>query len=62
MGQSRISKDDVLDCFSENPIILTRIDGHSLWTNKAAISQSTYTDELICPHGGEIINRCITVK
>ena len=54
-------KNDVLDCFSENPIILTRIDGHSLWTNKAAISQSTYTDELICPHGGEIINRCIFI-
>ena len=54
-------KDDVLNHFSDNPIILTRIDGHSLWTNKAAIRLSTYTDDLIAPDGGDIINGCIFI-
>ena len=52
---------DILDYFTDNPIILTRIDGHSLWTNKAAINLSTYTDDLIAPEGGDIINQCIFI-
>ena len=52
---------DILDYFSNNPIILTRIDGHSLWTNQAAIALSSYTDELTTPDGGDIINECIFI-
>jgi len=52
---------DVLDYFVNNPIILTRIDGHSLWTNRAAINLSTYTHELNSPDGGDIINQCIFI-
>ena len=52
---------DILNHFSENPVILTRIDGHSLWANDAAIRLSTYTDDLVSPNGGEIINECIFI-
>ena len=52
---------NILNYFSNNPIILTRIDGHSLWTNKAAIDLSSYTDELIAPDGGDIINKCVFI-
>ena len=51
----------ILNHFSNNPIILTRIDGHSLWTNDAAIYMSSYTDDLITPSGGDIINGCIFI-
>ena len=52
---------EVLNKFQNNPIILTRIDGHSLWTNDAAIDMSSYTNDLIAPVGGDIINRCIFI-
>ena len=52
---------DVLNHFKNNPIILTRIDGHSLWTNDTAINMSTYTNDLIVPNGGDIINGCIFI-
>ena len=52
---------DVLNYFTSNPIILTRIDGHSLWTNNAAIKLSPYESELVSPDGGEIINNCIFI-
>ena len=52
---------DILNYFSNNPIILTRIDGHALWTNRAAINLSSYTDDLITPDGGDIINECIFI-
>ena len=52
---------DILNHFSNNPIILTRIDGHSLWTNQAAINLSSYKDKLTAPDGGDIINDCIFI-
>ena len=52
---------DILNQFQNNPVILTRIDGHSLWTNDAAINISSYADDLTAPKGGEIINGCIFV-
>ena len=52
---------DILNHFRNNPIILTRIDGHSLWANDAAINMSKYTQELISPKGGNIINGCIFI-
>ena len=51
----------VLNHFSDNPVILTRIDGHSLWTNDAAINMSLYLDDLIAPSGGDIVNGCIFI-
>ena len=52
---------DILNTFQNNPVILTRIDGHSLWTNDAAIKISSYNDDLIAPDGGDIINECIFI-
>ena len=52
---------DILNHFIDNPIILTRIDGHSLWTNDAAIHMSSYTNDLIAPSGGDIVNGCIFI-
>ena len=52
---------DVLNKFQNNPVILTRIDGHSLWTNEAAINKSSYKDDLIAPDGGDIINECVFI-
>ena len=52
---------DVLNKFQNNPVILTRIDGHSLWTNEAAINKSSYKDDLIAPDGGDIINKCVFI-
>ena len=52
---------DVLNYFEYNPVILTRIDGHSMWANQAAIQLSTYKDDVIAPNGGEIINGCIFI-
>ena len=52
---------DVLNYFSDNPIVLTRIDGHSLWTNDAAIDMSLYSNDLIAPSGGDIVNGCIFI-
>ena len=53
--------EDILNQFTDYPIILTRIDGHSLWTNTAAIKLSDYDDLLSSPNGGEIINNCIFI-
>ena len=52
---------DVLNHFLNNPIVLTRVDGHALWANQAAIDLSLYTDDLIAPDGGDIINKCIFI-
>ena len=52
---------EVLNRFQDNPIVLTRIDGHSLWTNEAAIKRSSYSETLLSPMGGEIINDCIFI-
>ena len=43
-----------------NPIMLTRIDGHSCWVNKNAI-QLANIDLSDIPEGGNIINDCILV-
>ena len=52
---------EALDYFSDNPIILTRIDGHALWVNQEAIDRSNYNTNLIAPDGGEIVNGCIFI-
>ena len=50
------------DKFSDNPIYLTRIDGHSAWVNNAAISKTQLNKkELNNISGGTIINDCIMI-
>jgi len=45
-----------------NPVYLTRIDGHSAWTNDSAISKTGRTvSQLNSINGGQVINNCIMV-
>ncbi|SVE48007.1 uncharacterized protein METZ01_LOCUS500861, partial [marine metagenome] len=43
------------------PIILTRIDGHSYWVNQKAMQLSGLDVSLEPPKGGNIINDCILI-
>jgi len=43
-----------------NPIFLTRIDGHSAWVNKAAIKKGNFDINTEIP-GGKVINGCILI-
>ena len=50
------------DKFPDNPIYLTRIDGHSAWVNNVAISKTQLNKkELNNISGGTIINDCIMI-
>jgi len=43
-----------------HPIMLTRVDGHSIWVNHLALKLSGYdVDNPQTPDGGKIINNCI---
>ena len=45
-----------------NPIYLTRIDGHSIWVNDAAIKKTNLTiEQLNAISGGKVINDCIMI-
>ena len=46
----------------DNPVYLTRIDGHSSWVNDCAISSTGYTvDEIKKQEGADVINGCIMI-
>jgi len=46
----------------DNPIYLTRIDGHAAWVNKAAIAKTNCSiSELDNITGGQVINNCIMI-
>ena len=51
----------ILDKVSpSHPIMLTRIDGHSIWVNRLALKLSGYdVNSPKAPNGGKIINNCI---
>ena len=47
---------------NEHPIVLTRIDGHSMWVNDIALNKSNHSvEELNNISGGQVINDCILV-
>jgi len=54
---------DILNSISSTqPIVLTRIDGHSMWVNDVAIARSNHSiDELESIDGASVINECILV-
>ena len=54
---------DILDNISSNnPIYLTRIDGHSAWVNKLAILKTGATiHDIDNINGGKVINDCIMI-
>ena len=39
----------------ENPVALTRVDGHALWVNRAAMAAAEITDQTPDPAGGRIL-------
>ena len=45
----------------KQPVMLTRIDGHSCWVNKKAMQISGLDVSLEPPEGGDIINNCILI-
>ena len=49
------------DISPNNPIILTRIDGHASWVNKRCLDTSNYNINNGIPEGGKIINECILI-
>ena len=45
----------------KQPVMLTRIDGHSCWVNDVAMKMSGMNIEADPPDGGKIINNCILI-
>lgn len=46
---------DLDDVSGEHPVLLTRVDGHAVWVNSAALKQAGVTPEVKDPPGGRIL-------
>lgn len=49
------SKADLDSVSPNNPVVIERVDGHSVWVNSLALSQSSITKDTPNPFGGEIL-------
>jgi predicted amidohydrolase YtcJ len=49
------SKEDLDKVSPHNPVIISRIDGHSSWVNSLALQQCGITKDTESPFGGEIV-------
>jgi len=49
------SKEDLDRVSPQNPVVIERVDGHSLWVNSLALKKSGITKETKNPFGGEIL-------
>ncbi|MBC8312158.1 MAG: amidohydrolase [Candidatus Marinimicrobia bacterium] len=50
----------LLNQIQNHPVMLTRIDGHSIWVNDVAVKLGGYdVNNFTSPEGGKIINDCI---
>jgi predicted amidohydrolase YtcJ len=49
------TKADLDKVSPQNPVIIERVDGHSVWVNSLALKQSRITKETPNPAGGEIL-------
>lgn len=49
------AKEELDQVAPDNPVALTRVDGHSTWVNSEALEIGEITDETPNPQGGEII-------
>ncbi len=53
---------DILNSLNlKQPVMLTRIDGHSCWVNSVAMEMSGLNIKADPPEGGKIINNCILI-
>lgn len=57
----RFPSADILDNLTiDNPVYLTRIDGHAAWVNKSAIAKTNCSIRVLSSiDGGQVINDCI---
>jgi predicted amidohydrolase YtcJ len=49
------SKEDLDAVSPDNPVVIERVDGHSVWVNSLALKQSGITRDTKNPFGGEIL-------
>ena len=49
------TKEELDQVAPDNPVVLTRVDGHSIWVNSKALEIGGITKETPNPQGGEII-------
>jgi len=49
------AKEDLDQVSPQNPVVIERVDGHSLWVNSLALKQSGVAKETKNPFGGEIL-------
>lgn len=54
-GQRWPTKEDLDKVSPGNPVVIYRVDGHSLWVNSLALKQSGITKGTPHPFGGEIV-------
>ncbi len=48
-------KEDLDTVSPDNPVVIERVDGHSVWVNSLALKQSGITRETKNPFGGEVL-------
>ena len=48
------TKDDLDKVSPDNPVVIRRVDGHSIWVNSSALKRSGITGDTKDPFGGEI--------
>lgn len=53
-GQKWPTKEDLDKVSPDNPVVITRVDGHSSWVNSLALKQSGITKDTKDPFGGEV--------
>jgi predicted amidohydrolase YtcJ len=54
------TKEDLDKVSPNNPVVIYRVDGHSLWANSLALEQSGITKDTDNPFGGEIVKDSTT--
>ncbi len=54
-GQKWPTKEDLDKVSPGNPVVIFRVDGHSLWINSLTLKQSGITKDTPHPFGGEIV-------
>ena len=60
--ENEFPKENILnELHLKQPVMLTRIDGHSCWVNNVAMEMSGLNIEADPPDGGKIINSCILI-
>jgi predicted amidohydrolase YtcJ len=54
-GQKWPTRGDLDEVSPDNPVVIHRVDGHSMWVNSLALKQSGITRDTPNPFGGEVV-------